>query len=238
MYASTDDIDDGDDDAILAGRDGSKSDKVPDPFAGLEGRGEAKRVGLEASERIERLKRSRDGQWEDVWRLNRRMRRTFREEKRVLVEKERVGGELRERMALHIDLMGESEEDVQRARSVGFGAVSEEGARAKVRQAEGRPLFEEADHRKRLDSDRKDDGGNTIMMLTKKDAAAAQQKSLLIANLRSNTRAAVDPFLATTPGRGSGGRNRVRIAGIKRKHDSGSPSSPLPAQSRQRHQPP
>jgi Saf4/Yju2 protein len=163
-----------------------KDRRAADPFASLEGKVEEGGVVKKENWWVEKLKEDRDRDWDDVWSANRRLRKTFRQERKVLQAKEKDREEITERLALSIDVLDEEKEDGQRAALVSFGE-SEQSANQRVVASTARPLFQE----------------KTILetiKLTKENKVKSrikteQTKALLQHNLRSSTRAVVDPFL-------------------------------------------
>jgi coiled-coil domain-containing protein 130 len=174
-----------------------------DPFASLEGR---VAEGVRAKDEnwwVEKLVEERDRDWDDVWTANRRLRKGFREEKKVLQAKEKVRGEITERLGLSIELLDEIKEDGQHAALITFGETNE-SAKQKVVEVAARPLFEES----------KQASFSGKVKKTKAQLQADQSKATLQHSLQRSTRAVVDPFLSN----GSNASKAAnRLAGIKRK---------------------
>jgi coiled-coil domain-containing protein 130 len=183
-----------------------KERRAADPFASLEGRVEEGVKVKNENEWVERLKDEVDRNWDDVWTANRRLRKTFRDEKKVLQAKERNREELTERLGLSIEVLDEVKEDSQRAALISYGE-SDQSVQQMVVASAARPLFN--------DSDSNGDASSRNRKVTKTHLKIEESKTLLQRNLRNNTRAVLDPFLGngTRLPRTSG----PIISGIKRK---------------------
>ena len=155
-----------------------------DAFAALEGKVDDKQQASSDKSRIEELHRAKDRDWSDPGEANRRLRKTFRAERKLREKKDGLTEELKERMSLGMDLLEETEEDRRRAGFVDFGNFNGEGA---VVKAKSRPLFAESSTLEKPLSKR--------LKTNKAVAAAEQKRAELRRELRSNTRAALDPFL-------------------------------------------
>lgn len=95
-----------------------------------------------------------------------------------------------------IELLDETPEDVERAKLVEFGPSLDDESR--IRKAESRPLFQRPAKEETL----------RITPRTRKREVPELVKGALQSDLRSNTRAAIDPFL--TPKDWSRPKRRVR----------------------------
>ena len=155
-----------------------------DAFAALEGKVEDKRQASSDKSRIEELQRAKHRDWNDPGEANRRLRKTFRAERKIRQEKDGLTEGLKERMSLGMDLLEETEEDRRRAGFVEFGNFDYEGS---VVKAKCRPLFAESSTRQKPSSKRR--------KTTKAVEAAEQKRVELRRELGSNTRAVLDPFL-------------------------------------------
>ena len=96
-----------------------------DAFAALEGRNEDKAVARADASRMASLRAGQDRDWEDPYAANRRIRRTFRAERKIRKKDEAKTEELKGRYGLGIEIVGESEEDAKRASLVAFGSNQE-----------------------------------------------------------------------------------------------------------------
>lgn len=183
-----------------SGVDGKKAlaDKN-DAFARLEGKVEDKRQFDTATTRINELQKRQSRDWDDPYEQSKRLRKTFRTERKRLEKIARGNEALRDKMSLGIDVLKESEEDRLRARLVEFGPASTaSGSHALTTNSRTRPMFDD----KSVAASRSSDLSNTRrqkekdeMRISKTKDPAAERKTLLSNELRDNTRAAVDPFL-------------------------------------------
>lgn len=174
---------------------GEQDPAEKDPFAKLEGKVEDKHRAQTESRRILELQERQNRDWEDPYEKSRRLRRTFRTERKGLEKATANREALMDKMSLGIDLVDETEEDRQRAEMVDFGddrsIIGTEASRAtRVRPMFETPVFEKASGAKWQKT--KQGIGKTK---TKTDQLAAQHKASLRHELTGNTRAAVDPFL-------------------------------------------
>ena len=147
-----------------------------DAFARLEGQVEEKEAVKDNTKRIEELYRARDKDWDDPWSANRRLRSTFRVERKALKREEDATEALKTRLGTSMDLLPETEQDVQRAHLITFG-----NAETRSRDdASSRPLFQ------RLPAPAK----------SSKSAKPSEKdrKEVLRRQLVGNTRAALNPF--------------------------------------------
>ncbi|GAQ03279.1 probable beta-glucosidase F [Aspergillus lentulus] len=143
-----------------------------DAFARLEGKVEDKRRAETERSRIEDLQRRQNKDWEDPYERSRRLRRTFRVERKAREGVEAKAEALRDKMSLGIELVEETEEDSLRAGMVDFGRGDDT-----TQIMRRRPLFDSRNGKREV--------ANTL----------ADRKALLRSELTGNTRAAVDPFL-------------------------------------------
>lgn len=143
-----------------------------DAFARLEGKVEDKRRAETERSRIEDLQRRQNRDWEDPYERSRRLRRTFRVERKAREGAEAKAEALRDKMSLGIELVEETEEDSLRAGMVDFSRGDDT-----TQITRRRPLFDSRNGKR--------DVANTL----------ADRKALFRSELTENTRAAVDPFL-------------------------------------------
>lgn len=166
-----------------------------DPFAKIEGKMEDKRKADTEASRIRDLQERQDRDWDDPYEQSRRLRRTFRAERKGLENLETNREALKDKMSLGIDLADETEEDRQRAGMVDFGhdqsAAGIEAARANRR----RPMFEQRVSKNTAESGRREHERNKSSTRRIKAAELARRKASLRQELAGNTRAAIDPFL-------------------------------------------
>ncbi|PWY65212.1 DUF572-domain-containing protein [Aspergillus heteromorphus CBS 117.55] len=168
---------------VKTGAQGGKEDAL----AKLEGKVEDKRRGESERDRILELQSRQSRDWEDPYEMSRRLRRTFRVERKGLQAKEAEREALKDKMSLGIEVVDEIESDRVRAGMVDFGegvhGVGEGGRRARVK-----PLFFETGV---------DTAGGRKGKGTKAAQLVADRKAVFRSELTGNTRAVVDPFLAS-----------------------------------------
>lgn len=194
------------------GQDHDPAEK--DPFAKLEGKIEDKRRAQTESSRILELQERQSRDWEDPYEKSKRLRRTFRAERKGLEKLEANREALKEKMSLGIDLVDETEEDRQRAGMVDFGGDQASAGVEAARATRVRPMFEMAgpkgsSDKQRRDKDRKRAGRTRTADL------AEQRKASLRNELKGNTRAVMDPFLKDV-----GDAQEIWKPGVKRKKPS------------------
>lgn len=160
-----------------------------DPFAKLEGKTEDKKRASTEASRILELQGRQSRDWDDPYAQSKRLRKTFRTERKGLEKLEANREALKDKMSLGIELVDETEEDRQRAGMVDFGdnpSVAASGVEAS-RITRTRPMFEQAAEEK---------SGSRNHGKHKREAdQLAQRKVSLRHELTGNTRAVVDPFL-------------------------------------------
>lgn len=175
---------------VRLGRQGQQGDGE-DPLARLEGKVEDKKQAETATSRILDLQQRQKRDWDDPYEQSRRLRRTFRVERKGLERAESEREKLKDKMSLAIDLVDESEGDRIRAGMVDFGpSETLDGSAARLR-----PLFESSPRQRTApasNSSRSAKKGRT-----RKTDLLAERKSAFQHELTGNTRAAVDPFLST-----------------------------------------
>ncbi|KAF7593952.1 hypothetical protein BBP40_010459 [Aspergillus hancockii] len=165
---------------------GERGEGEGDPFARLEGKVEDKRVVDEGKRRILELQGRQARDWDDPYEMSKRLRRTFRAERKGLQSAEAKREALKDKMSLGIEIVDETEEDRLRAGFVDFGAASDTAA------ARTRPMFESKGGSKSAT----DLHGEAKSGKRKKTAdIVAERKAMFRSELTGNTRAAVDPFL-------------------------------------------
>lgn len=150
-----------------------------DAFAMLEGKVEEKVLVKDNTKRIEELYRARERDWDDPWSANRRVRTSFRTERKALKREEQATEALKERIGTSIELLPEIDEDARRARLVEFGK-GEDDPDPRMAAAGSRAVFDRSSPR--------------APVLTSRKTTKESQKSLLRRQLVRNTRAALNPF--------------------------------------------
>lgn len=108
--------------------------KLDDPFARLEKDEEDKVKASEQHQIISKLYDMSHRQWSDPWSTSKKLRKTFREEKKVLTAKSMLAEDIRNRNGLHITLLPEAEEDTVKAKMIEYDG--QEGREAALRRRE------------------------------------------------------------------------------------------------------
>ena len=179
-----------------------------DAFAALEVKVGDKRQAATDKGRIEELLEAGDKDWDDPYTASRRLRKTFRGERKVREKNSALTEALKDRMSLGIELLPETEEDRRRAGFVEFGDSGEPASEIALIRARAKPLFptEQIKVKERLSS------GKKAKKLKAEQVAERQRESLRL-ELQQNTRAVMDPFLVDQAVFVTSGA----IPGIKRK---------------------
>lgn len=179
-----------------------KEGQVDDPLARLEGKVEDKRQAETATSRILELKKRQDRDWEDPYENSKRIRKTFRVERRALERAEANREAIKDKMSLGIDLVDETEEDRLRASAVDFNNRGASSVDA-TRNIRLRPMIESkpsssssSSLTKNAPTGSKHHGRHGRRPRTA-DLIAARKASLRD-EFMGNTRAIVDPFLSST----------------------------------------
>lgn len=166
-----------------------------DPFARFESKVSDEREFKTARNRMEELRKRQERDWEDPYEMSRKLRKTFRTERKGREAAQSKADALTDKMSLGIELVEEQEVDRMRAGLVDFRS-SEDRDSGEVRT---RGLFEPSANKTRSET-----GGNGKVAgkksRYKKNKAAAdfalERKNKLRQELSGNTRAAIDPFLS------------------------------------------
>lgn len=165
-----------------------------DPFAKLEGKVEDKQRARTESGRILELQERQARDWDDPYAQSKRLRKTFRTERKGLEKLDANREALKEKMSLGIELADEIEEDRQRAGLVDFGD-NESLVDTRASQATRlKPMFERQNERVILGAKGSNKGRSSRGRTRTADAATGRRISLRH-ELTGNTRAVVDPFL-------------------------------------------
>ncbi|KAJ9317162.1 hypothetical protein DTO271D3_2452 [Paecilomyces variotii] len=162
--------------------------KKEDSFAKLEGKVEDKRRAMTESSRILELQKRQARDWEDPYEKSRKLRRTFRTERKELQKAEGIKEALKDKMSLGIEIVDETEEDRMRAGMVDFGAIPDPSPATRTK-----PMFAISSSPHGRSSKSSDHGKKGRK--TKAADIATERKALLRSELSGNTRAALDPFL-------------------------------------------
>ena len=159
-----------------------------DAFAALEGRVEDKTMATGQRARIEELYERGEKDWGDPYKVSRIMRRGFRAERKVREKMEGEREALKERVGWGegMEILEENEEDRRRAGMVDFG---EEGWEKGIKRIKAKALFDEEGEKGSGSEKRRKSRSKGV-----KESELRREK--LVKELRDNTRAAMDPFLA------------------------------------------
>ncbi|OJJ30343.1 hypothetical protein ASPWEDRAFT_32533 [Aspergillus wentii DTO 134E9] len=180
-----------------------EDEEKKDALAKLEGKVEDKRRAETETSRILDLQQRQSRDWNDPYEKSRRLRRTFRAERKGLEKAEANREAIKDKMSLGIDLVDETEEDRLRAGMVDFGPDGPNGADMVGPDAGAsqvlrtRPMFETKGSSSALQrSTESDRHGKSKRARPPKPAdQLAQRKASFRNELTGNTRATVDPFL-------------------------------------------
>lgn len=192
-------------------------------FAGLEKTIEDRGKAEAAVERLSELEGASSRQWDDPYKKNQVLRKTFRQERKRLEKEGKTVQELKDKMGLGIELLPAVGADSVRASLVDFGTSddveSPEKALAKPmfappvkESAKGAAGGKPTSSRTHFVSSKETKGK------LKSEILASKRKESLFSEIIGNTRLAQDPFLDA--GRAAGSPGRARFAGVKRKLDS------------------
>ncbi|KAJ5845700.1 hypothetical protein N7534_009369 [Penicillium rubens] len=164
-----------------------------DPFSKIEGKIEDKLRAKTEATRILELQERQKRDWEDPYEKSKRLRRTFRQERKGLEKAESKREALKDKMSLGIELLDESEEDRQRASMVEFGEDLTGVDSHAARVTRLRPMFEQQAENpaRKTGSEEKKSHSKRL----RKDDLVATRKASLRRELVGNTRAVIDPFL-------------------------------------------
>ena len=179
-----------------------------DAFAALEVKVGDKRQAATDKGRIEELLEAGDKDWDDPYAASRRLRRSFRVDRKVREKNLALTEGLKDRMSLGIDLLPESEEDRRRASFIEFGDLGAIGSEVAITKARAKPLFP-AERIRVRDWSTSEKKAKKL----KSEQLVESQKEALRLELQQNTRAVLDPFLTDRPVTIASGP----IPGIKRK---------------------
>lgn len=155
-----------------------------DAFAALEGKVDDKQQATTDKSRIEELQKAKERDWSDPGEANRRLRRTFRVERKIRQRNGELTENLKDKMSLGMDLLEETENDRRRASLVEFGEFDGENA---IMKAKSKPLFTDSLASKKSLAKR--------TTSTKAATDADERREKLRIEVENNTRAVLDPFL-------------------------------------------
>ncbi|KAE8453536.1 hypothetical protein EG329_010397 [Mollisiaceae sp. DMI_Dod_QoI] len=180
-------------------------------FAALEGKVEDKKKLEHSKKRLEELQDLSEQMWEDPYEQNRRLRKSFREGRKQREKDAGVTAALQDKMSLGLDLLPEHEDDARRAALMEYGEVDSERT---TDRAISKPLFKSEDPVAKSKSKSK---AGKVSKKIKAEDLAKKKKEDIAAEIRGNTRAVLDPFLAATRGTPKPALKPL-LAGLKRKH--------------------
>lgn len=151
-----------------------------DAFASLEGKVEEKMLTKDNAKRIEELYHARERDWNQPWSANKRLRDSFRQDRKRLEREKADEDAIKERLGTEIDILPEAEEDSVRAKLVTFGEK-----RADLVSN----VFSPKPYPPSLSDKR------TLSIKTKPGKTAKETRAqVLRRQLLSNTRASLNPF--------------------------------------------
>ncbi|PNS15078.1 hypothetical protein CAC42_2307 [Sphaceloma murrayae] len=154
-----------------------------DAMAGLEGRKGEEMEKKEAGKRIDELRVEKERFWADPGEANRLARRGFRKERRERNSEREKAARIQERLGIGVDLLPENDEDRARAGMIDFGTMGGDGSIRAV----NKPLFD-------IHPPKIAEGHPHATQMTKSASTQRHKKRRLEEALRSNTRAALDPW--------------------------------------------
>lgn len=166
-----------------------------DAFAKMEGKVEDKKRVLSESSRVLELQERQSRAWEDPYEQSKRLRRTFRVERKGREKNEKITEGLKDKMSLGIDIVEETEEDRLHAGLVDFGNP---GTTSREGLSRSKPMFKpkrSQEHRDAGSTKHKDHRKRSTKAKKLADIAA-ERKATLREQLSGNTRAIIDPFLS------------------------------------------
>ncbi|SZF05574.1 unnamed protein product [Blumeria hordei] len=185
-------------------------------FAALEGKVEDKNKLAQTSKRLEELFELSEKQWEDPYEKNQRLRSSFREGRNQREKEDTIRRTLQDKMSFGLEIASENELDVRRAGLIEFGTISREVA---LKRVITKPLFTNNNKIPHTISEL-----SSSKCRTKAEEATRKKKAAIAAEIRNNTRAAIDPF---QPGHRTDTSLRPKImTGVKRKCTSATENNP------------
>lgn len=146
-----------------------------DAFAQLEGKAQEKAQVNDNTKRIEELYEARGRDWDDPWTANKRIRQSFRQERKALKREADADQALQDRIGAGIALLPENDEDRLRAKLVDF-----QGEGNNQRDESSRSVFR---------TPRPKASGSRAQKASKEDRKESLRRQLV-----ANTRAALNPF--------------------------------------------
>ncbi|KUJ23163.1 DUF572-domain-containing protein [Mollisia scopiformis] len=188
-------------------------------FASLEGKIEDKQRLEYSKKRLEELQDLSEQMWDDPYEQNKRLRRSFREGRKQREKEAGVTVALQDKMSLGLDLLPEHEDDARRAALIDYGEVDAERVTDK---AISKPLFKIEEPALKSRSKLKASKASRAL---KAEELARKKKENIASEIRGNTRAAMDPFLADS--RAAKSDSKPFLAGVKRKQSQLEEDAPI-----------
>lgn len=165
-----------------------KARRRNDAFANLESKIDDKVVDKKNKERVEELYDISEV-WRDPYDVNARLRKGFREKRKVWQRDERQKEGLQNKFSLGIEIADETEGDRIRASITDFATAGERHGDSQV--AEWQPLFAESNVTRAAET-------KPVPRKLKSELKAAQSRKMLQGVIIQNTRAATDPFMTNS----------------------------------------
>lgn len=156
-----------------------------DAFAALEVKIDDRKQLVNDKSRIEELQQTKEKDWDDPYAASKKLRRTFRADRKMRQKNAALTMNLKDRMSFGLDLLDETEEDRRRASFVDFGNNDGETA---ISKAKSKPLFVETPMALSIEK-------RPIKARSSQEAELSKEK--LRKEIGDNTRASLDPFLKT-----------------------------------------
>jgi coiled-coil domain-containing protein 130 len=178
-------------------------------FASLEGKVEDKKRLEHSKKRLEELQDLSEQQWEDPYEKNKKLRNIFRVGRKQREKDAGVTAALQDKMSLGLEILPENADDARRAGFIEFGQTDTDTA---ISKAISKPLFADKHQVATKVSNSK------ASRKSKADNLAKKKTADLVAEIRGNTRAAMDPFL-TESRVITGARGKPLLVGVKRKRE-------------------
>lgn len=176
-------------------------------FASLEGKVEDKKRLEYGKKRLEELQDLSEQQWEDPYERNKKLRNIFRVGRKQRERDAGVTAALQDKMSLGLEILPENADDARRAGFIEFGHPDSD---ISINKAISKPLFQD---KQRVESK---PPSSKVSHKLKAEIAAKKKREDFAAEIRGNTRAAMDPFL-TSSRANSGAKAKLLLAGVKRK---------------------
>ena len=179
-------------------------------FAALEGKVEDKQRLEQSKLRLHELQDLSEQQWEDPYERNKKLRDSFRQGRKKREKEAGIAAALQDKMSLGLDILPEHEDDVRKAGFIEFGGINMEST---IDKAFSKPLFAKESNPPNTKSN-----SSNISRNRRAEDLAKKKTADLAAEIRDNTRAAMDPFI---PSARLAGHNSSKLApflaGVKRK---------------------